>query len=60
MILALSYESRRRPVALNDVGCRGLESNLTKCCGTKITTNLNCHSGTYAGVRCMLMIIINR
>ena len=37
---------------LTNVGCNGLESNLTSgCCATKDSHGI-CHSGNYAGVRC--------
>ena len=38
---------------LADVGCSGTESNLVECCATEVSSSLYCHSGLYAGVRCM-------
>ena len=37
---------------LANVGCRGTESSLTECCSTRNVSNLYCHDGAYAGVRC--------
>ena len=55
--IALSHGllgSKRRSIALKDVGCSGLEVNITSCCATKITTSLSCHNGNYAGVKCKI------
>ena len=54
-IAAFVYEEANyfRRSALANVGCRGTESNITDCCAMEDSSGLSCHSGTYAGVRCM-------
>ena len=57
-MIALSYgehhfKSKRSSMLLADVGCNSSESNLTSCCATVIHSRSHCHSGLYAGVRCM-------
>ena len=47
------FKSWRTSVLLTDIGCSGGEHNLTSCCAMEIPSNSHCHSGVYAGVRCM-------
>jgi hypothetical protein len=51
---ATSYEGdHRNSMQLTNVGCNGSENNLTSCCAGEIFNSMYCHSGAYAGVRCM-------
>ena len=59
--IALSYgehqfKSKRSLMLLACIGCSSSESNLTSCCSTVIQNKSHCHSGLYAGVRCMHMM----
>ena len=61
IITAISYgEYFRRSgpdsesMVLTDLGCRGSENSLIDCCATESPAGLKCHSGEYAGVRCMV------
>ena len=57
-IAAILYEEdNSRRSALANVGCRGTENNITGCCATEVSRGLSCHSGTYAGVRCMHKVV---
>ena len=54
LTLAVShgFNSKSSHMFLTNVGCNGLESDLTSgCCATKDSHGI-CHSGNYAGVRC--------
>ena len=49
------FKSKRNPMLLANIECDGSESNFTTCCSTVISDKFDCHSGIYAGVRCMLI-----
>ena len=58
---ATSYEEdliHRNSMQLTNVGCNGSENSLTSCCASEISSNVYCHSGAYAGVRCKLYDVI--